>query len=129
MTRTQKELLSLKELDIYSLILFALFKLRSVPDYIVLSELVYVLDKDNLLKLCEYFGGSTIKIPTIKELESVVYSLLLYQHVDIENMNYNDAVQLLGQDSTNLRQIKSDYLKLKDVLNSFSFNRKPEINE
>ena len=129
MTRTQKELLSIKELDIYSLILFALFKLRSVPDYIVLSELVYVLDKDNLLKLCEYFGGSTIKIPTIKELESVVYSLLLYQYVDIENMNYSDAVQLLGQDSTNLRQIKSDYLKLKDVLNSFSFNRKPEINE
>lgn len=129
MTRTQKELLSIKELDIYSLILFALFKLRSVPDYMVLSELVYVLDKDNLLKLCEYFGGSTIKIPTIKELESVVYSLLLYQYVDIENMNYNDAIQLLGQDSTNLRQIKSDYLKLKDVLNSFSFNRKPEINE
>lgn len=129
MTRTQKELLSIKELDIYSLILFALFKLRSVPDYMVLSELVYVLDKDNLLKLCEYFGGLTIKIPTIKELESVVYSLLLYQYVDIENMNYNDAVQLLGQDSTNLRQIKSDYLKLKDVLNSFSFNRKPEINE
>lgn len=129
MTRTQKELLSIKELDIYSLILFALFKLRSVPDYMVLSELVYVLDKDNLLKLCEYFGGSTIKIPTIKELESVVYSLLLYQYVDIENMNYNDAVQLLGQDSTNLRQIKSDYLKLKDVLNSFSFNRKSEINE
>lgn len=129
MTRTQKELLSIKELDIYSLILFALFKLRSVPDYMVLSELVYVLDKDNLLKLCEYFGGSMIKIPTIKELESVVYSLLLYQYVDIENMNYNDAIQLLGQDSTNLRQIKSDYLKLKDVLNSFSFNRKPEINE
>lgn len=129
MTRTQKELLSIKELDIYSLILFALFKLRSVPDYMVLSELVYVLDKDNLLKLCEYFGGSTIKIPTIKELESVVYSLLLYQYVDIENMNYNDAIQLLGQDSTNLRQIKSDYLKLKDVLSSFSFNRKPEINE
>lgn len=129
MTRTQKELLSIKELDIYSLILFALFKLRSVPDYMVLSELVYVLDKDNLLKLCEYFGGSTIKIPTIKELESVVYSLLLYQYVDIENMNYNDAIQLLGQDSTDLRQIKSDYLKLKDVLNSFSFNRKPEINE
>jgi hypothetical protein len=49
-----------------------------VPDYMVLSELVYVLDKDNLLKLCEYFGGSTIKIPTIKELESIVYSLLLY---------------------------------------------------
>ena len=58
MSKTNQELLSIKELDIYSLILFALFKLRDIPDYLVLSELVYVLDKDNLLKLCEYFGGS-----------------------------------------------------------------------
>lgn len=78
MSRTNQEILSVKELDIYSLILFALFKLRDIPDYLVLSELVYILDKDSLLKLCEYFGGTTIHIPTIDELESLLYSLLLY---------------------------------------------------
>jgi len=83
MSRTSNELLSIKELDIYSLILFALFKLRDIPDYLVLSELIYVLDKDSMLKLCEYFGGTTIHIPTIDELESILYSLLLYQYVDI----------------------------------------------
>ena len=128
MSRIKQELLSIKELDIYSLMLFVLFKLRDVPDYAVLSELVYVLDKDNLLKLCEYFGGSTLKIPTIEELDSVVYSLLLYQYVDIEGMAYDSAVELLGQSSSKLRKIKSDYLKLKDVLSNYSFDRKSSVN-
>lgn len=123
MTTSQKELISIKELDIYSLILFALFKLRNVPDYLVLSELVYVLDKNSMLKLCEYFGGSTITIPTIQDLESIVYSLLLYQYVDIDHVNYDDALQMLGQPSKNLRKIRSDYKKLREVLQSYSFDR------
>ena len=77
--RIKEEVNKLKSQDIYSLMLFALFKLKDVPEYSSLSELVYILDKDSLLKLCEYFGGMTIKIPTIKELESMVYLLLLYQ--------------------------------------------------
>ena len=126
MSRTNQELLSIKELDIYSLILFALFKLRDIPDYLVLSELVYILDKDNLLKLCEYFGGTTIHIPTIDELESILYSLLLYQYVDIEHMEYDKAVELLGQKSSKLRKIKSDYIKLQSVLSNYSFGKGSE---
>ena len=61
----------LKYIDVYSLMLFAMFKLRDIPEYASLSEMVYILDKDSLLKLCEYFGGLTIKIPTIEELESI----------------------------------------------------------
>jgi hypothetical protein len=60
MSRVKNELLNIKELDIYSLILFALFKLRDIPDYLALSELVFLMDKKELLKLCEYFGGMTI---------------------------------------------------------------------
>ena len=69
---------TLKETDIYSLMLFAMFKLRDIPEYSSLSELVYILDKDSLLKLCEYFGGTTIKIPTIEELETLLYALTIY---------------------------------------------------
>lgn len=123
MSRTNNELLSIKELDIYSLILFALFKLRDIPDYLVLSELIYVLDKDSMLKLCEYFGGTTIHIPTIDELESILYSLLLYQYVNIQKMEYDKAVELLGQKSSKLRKIKSDYIKLESVLSNYSFNK------
>ena len=67
MGRIREELTKLKDVDVYSLILFVLFKARNVPELASLSALAYVLDKDNLLKLCEYFGGQTITIPTITE--------------------------------------------------------------
>lgn len=109
--------------DIYSLMLFALYKLRDVPQYSALSELVYILDRESLLKLCEYYGGLTIKIPTINDIESVVYSLILYEYVDVEGMKYEDAIKKLGYKTTDLRKIKSDYIALKTVLKDFSFNR------
>lgn len=78
LARRKVELDTLRDKDIYSLVMFALFKLRDIPEYSSLSELAYVLDRENMLKLCEYFGGLTIRIPTIDELESILYSLVLY---------------------------------------------------
>ena len=119
--RIKEELNKLKELDIYSLMMFVLFKIRDIPEYSSLSEMAYILDKDNLLKLCEYFGGTTITIPTIDELESLIYSLVLYQYVDIDGIDYKDAVQIIGHKSKDLRKVKSDYAKIKDVLKEYSF--------
>ena len=114
----------LTELDTYSLILFVLFKLRNIPEYASLSELVYILDKDTLLKLCEYFGGITLKIPTIEELESLVYSLVLYQYVELENMNYEEAIKLIGHKSSDLRKVKSDYQKICKILSLYEFKHR-----
>ena len=113
---------TLKKRDVYSLMLFVLYKLRDIPEYSAISELAYVLDKDNLLKLCEYFGGITLTIPTIEELESIIHSLLLYQYLDIENMQYQDAIKLLDCDTESLRKVKSDYKKLVKILDKYSFN-------
>ena len=113
---------NLKKRDVYSLMLFVLYKLRDIPEYSSISELAYILDKDNLLRLCEYFGGLTITIPTIDELESIIYSLLLYQYVNIENIEYTEATKMLGCDSESLRKIKSDYKKLLKILDNYSFN-------
>lgn len=113
---------NLKETDIYSIILFALFKLIPIPEYSSISQLAYVLDKDNLLNLCENFGGQTIKIPTISELENLVWSLLLYQYVDIEHMEYNTAIELIGHESKDLRSVKTNYHNIKQVLMNYQFN-------
>ena len=121
--KIKEELEKLRSVDIYSLIMFALFKLRDVPEYSTLSELVYLIDRENLLKLCEYFGGMTISIPTIDELESLVYSLLLFQYVDIDKMEYDKAVELIGHKSSDLRKVKADYMKLKELLDRYDFNR------
>ena len=121
--RLQNSLKNLSSNDIYSLILFALYRLRDVPEYAALSEIVYILDKESLLKLCEYYGGMTIKVPTIQDIEAIVYSLIIYQYVDIDGMSYDDAVKKLGYKSFDLRKIKTDYLSLKSVLKTFDFNR------
>ena len=76
--KIKTEIAKLKEMDVYSLMLFALYKIKDIPEFSTLSEMAYVLDKDNLLKLCEYFGGLTIKIPTVEELQSIIYALVLY---------------------------------------------------
>ena len=119
----KEELNQLKETDVYSMLLFILYKVKDTEEYSVLSELVYVLDKPNLLNLCEYFGGLTIKIPTIDELESLLHSLLLYQYIEIDGLSYDDAIAKFGFDSFELRTIKKNYKKISKLLENYSFLR------
>lgn len=44
MAKINTEIAKLNEMDTYSLILFTLFKLRDIPEYATLSELVYILE-------------------------------------------------------------------------------------
>lgn len=118
----KKELNNLKSTDIYSLMLFALYKMIKIPEYSSLCELIYILDKENFLHLCEYFGGCTIKIPTIHELESLTYALLLYQYVKIDNIPYDEAIKLIGHESAELREVKSNYNKICEVLQNYNFD-------
>ena len=104
--------------------MFVLYKLTEIPEYSAISELPYVLDKDNMLRLCEYFGGRTIKIPTLNELHSTMYLLLLYQYTKIEGKPYEEAVKLIGYKSSELRQVKTAYTKLCKVLDNYNFGRK-----
>lgn len=120
--KIKESILTLREMDMWSLVLFALYKIKDLPEYSALSELVYILDKDSVLKLCEYFGGLTITIPTIDELENLVYALVLYQHVNIDKMDYDKAVTLLGEDSVNLRAVKASYNKICSILENYEFS-------
>lgn len=116
-----------KQTDFYSLLLFALYKSIEIPEYSSLSQLAYILDQKNLLNLCEYFGGQTIKIPTIKELEDLVYSLLLYQYVKVDHMEYESAIDLIGHSSSDLRQVKKNYTELCSVLETYSFSPQESV--
>lgn len=118
----KEELNNLKTNDIYSLILFVLYKLRNIPEYSGISELAYVLDEDNFLNLCEYFGGLTLKIPTISELHDIVDALLLYQYVDLDGLSYDSAVNKIGFSSYQKRHIKKIYKNIKQVLKDYKFN-------
>ena len=113
---------NLKEADIYSILLFALAKLRDIPEYSALSELSFILDKQSLVKLCQVFGGLTIKIPTLSELEDISYALLLYQYVDINKIKLDDAFKLLETSDINIRTIKDTYFKIKDLLAEYEIS-------
>lgn len=117
----------LQEKDIWSLMLFVMYKSQEVPEYAALSELSYILDRKNLLRFCEFFGGSTIRVPTIDELELYVYALLLYQYLDIEHLDLAQAVEKMGEKSVSTKAVQGVYNKLKRVLQDYSFS--PRVEE
>ena len=120
--KIKTELENLKEKDIYSLMLFALYKAQEIPEYASLSQLAYILDKDNLLKLCEFYGGLTIKIPTVKELEHLLYGLLMFQRIDIEHEDYRKVYDELKQKEIDSNHMKDTYFLIKKLLADYNFN-------
>lgn len=118
-----KDLSTLKQVDVYSLVLFALYQIKEVPEYSTLSELAYVLDKTNLMNLLDYFGGTTIKIPTKRELQILINALLVYQCVKIEKLSFAVAIGRLGDiDVLQLKEIKNVYGKLCEILDRYYIN-------
>lgn len=115
------DLTLLKTNDIYSLSMFMLYRLVDDPEYAAISELPYILDKENMLALCEYFGGRTIKIPTIEELYSIMHTLLIYQYVHIDHKSFSEAVELAGYKNKDIRKIQKTYNKLSKVLDKYGF--------
>lgn len=119
----KEDVSKLKTVDIYSLILFVIFQLHKVPEYAVLSELIYTVDKNSLLNLCKQFGGLTITIPTLEELDFVVDALLLYCYVNLEHKSLEEALSLLNIDKNQSKQLYNTYETLLATLKDFDFQR------
>lgn len=118
----KKELDALSTEDIYSLMLFVLYKSTEIPQYSALSQLAYILDKDSLLKLCEFYGGLTIKIPTISQLQNLLEGLLMYQLVDLEHRDFEEVSQQFE------KGVSDSYIHIKQVLKDYQFNSKRDSN-
>lgn len=118
----KSELNNLTEKDVYSLVLFAMYKMNESSEYSALSQLAYILDKENLLKLCEYFGGLTIRVPTINELETFVYALQIYQSVVFDKKPFDQCIDRLKDVDVQIEKIIECYNVLCDVLKNYNFN-------
>ena len=114
-----------KNFDIYSMLLFALFKLKNDPKYSTLSELAYLVDYNSLLNIFEYFGGLTIKVPTISEFKLVLNALILFEKVNIGNVDYNTALREFDKTKNELQEIEETYATLCKVIKDYDF-RRPE---
>ena len=115
----KKALDAMSEKDIYTLMLYALYKLKDVPEYASLSELSFVLDHDNLLKFIQIFAGTTIKVPTMHEFDLVIHALLVYQDVDLSNVSLDTAITKNITDDISKRELKETYFVIKEALKTF----------
>lgn len=111
----------LNTLDIYSTLMFVLFKTQEIPSQATLSELVYILDKNSLLKLCEYYGGQTITIPTIEDLEILTYCLIVYNDVEIEHQDFDKVIKKLPVEAHVLKQVKNKYAEVARIMDEYEF--------
>lgn len=121
-TKIVESLNALNKTDVYSLLLFTLYKLKDTPEYSTLSELCYILEGDNLIKFLSYFGGMTIKIPTLRDMRLLLQGLLLYQNVNIEEGDYNEALKSAA-DEFSEEELQSIYEKIVEVTKNYDFRR------
>lgn len=122
-TKLTEALNSLNKTDIYSLMLFTLYKMNDDPKYSTLSELCYILDGDNLSKLLSYYGGMTIKIPTLREMRLLLQALLLFQYVNLEKGTFEEGLKAVTEDEFEPEEIKSTYKLLLEVVDNYEFGR------
>ena len=123
-TSIKANLNSLHLSDIYSLMLFCLYKVQDIPEYAVLRELCYLLDGSNLTRLLTYFAGKTITIPSEKDFAVLTNALLIYQYVNIDMMTLTDAVKKLGDLTAKQKDDAMDmYLKIIPVIKQYNVNR------
>ena len=129
-TRIVETLDNLNKNDIYSMLLFTLFKLKDDPKYSTLSELCYVLDGKNLPQFLKYYGGLTITIPTLRDLRLVTQGLLLYQYANLEEeVDFKKALDAVCGDEFTADEVKEVYSRIIDVINNYNFDRGVEEDE
>ena len=113
MRQITKNINVLKEQDDLNKILFFIYKLSNDPEYSYLSELIYVLDKKSLINFCTIFGGCTIKVPTLEDLEYYSKTLLVYK-LTKDGVSYAEACSEVGL-NPNEKQLKGLFNKLKEL--------------
>lgn len=121
---TKKALNNLHLSDIYSLMLFVLFKIQEIPEYAVTSELCYLLDGANMTRLLTYFAGRTVKFPTETELAVVTNALLMYQYVNLDGDTFVAAQNKLGKLSKKeLDKVTELYIQLLPIMKQYNIDR------
>lgn len=118
MRQLTKDLNNLKESDLINLMLYGIYKLSGNPEYNSLCELIYVLDKDSLYKLCSVYGGTTIKIPTMDELKQMINVLLIYQKVH-EGLTFEEAYKEVDPLHDNTKDVFELYKAFSKLLDDY----------
>lgn len=120
----KKNLNNLHLSDIYSLMLFILFKVQEIPEYAVASELCYLLDGANMTRLLTYFAGRTITFPTESEMSIVTNALLMYQYINIDGETFTAAQNKLEKLTKKEKdKVTELYVQLLPIMKQYNIDR------
>lgn len=120
----KKSLNSLHLSDIYSLMLFILFKVQEIPEYAVTSELCYLLDGANMTRLLTYFAGKTVTFPTEAEMAVVTNALLMYQYINIDGETFTAAQNKLeGLTKKEKDKVTELYVQILPIMKQYNIDR------
>ena len=120
----KKSLNNLHLSDIYSLMLFILFKVQEIPEYAVTSELCYLLDGANMTRLLTYFAGKTVTFPTEAEMTTVTNALLLYQYINIDGETFTSAQnKLTGLSNKEKEKVTELYVQILPIMKQYNIDR------
>lgn len=110
--------------DIYSLMLFVLFKVQEIPEYAVASELCYLLDGANMTRLLTYFAGRTVTFPTESEMKVVTNALLMYQYINIDGNTFTAAQNKLEKLTKKEKdKVTELYVQLLPIMKQYNIDR------
>ena len=118
-----KALEELDKKDIYSVILFCLYKLKNNEKYSTLSELIYILDNDNFIKFINYFGGKKFTVSTINELSNILNALLVLEQMENNDIDIDTAMKNVNIKNIDKKYILENIDILKQILTEYDFTR------
>jgi len=100
-----------------------LYSLRKEPKYSVMSELFYILDYPNFIRMIKYFGGETIRIPSSEEINYTLRIMLLYQYYKVEELSWDDSVSRSGLSDEPVASLKAKITSLEKILKNIELGR------
>lgn len=118
-----KALEELNKEDIYSLILFTLYKLKNVEEYSILSELIYILDDKSFSRFLSYFEGQTIKIPKIQDLKDIINAILFYERKTNTDLSDDEILAFIGAPKKDKSKILSILTIISGIVKEYDFKR------
>lgn len=110
--------------DVFAVATALLYSLKDSPQYSIVSELFYILDYDNFIRLIKYFGGSEIRIPSSEEINSILKLLLLYQYREVEEFSWEDSLRKAGISQDESRSARTKLNSLINILKSQDIGRR-----
>lgn len=104
--------------DVASVATALLYTMRGFPSYSVVSELPYILDYDSFIKLVKYYGGMTIRIPTIEEVSDLLRVLVLYQMREVLKLPWEECLEKAGYSPEESSSARSSLVHFKKMISS-----------